>query len=179
MTDRKLDNPPKRELAQQLTGVLADSYLLYHTTQFCHWNIVGGQFRALHEMFEEQYRALAEAVDMIAERIRILGFFTPGTLKDYAALSSNKQPEHMHEPEEMLEQLIEAQETVTRRIEAAIPVAHRVKDEATHDLLVERLRAHQKATWMLKSQAGHDSAKLQIVEMDLMPQTDYVSAEVV
>ena len=161
MTDRKTQQQSRQQLVQHLAKVLADSYLLYHTTQFCHWNVVGSQFRPLHEMFEEQYRALAEAIDVIAERIRILGFYAPGTLRDYLTLSSLEQPTDLLAPEEMLEQLIACHEAVTDGILRAVPVAQRISDEATLDLLVERVRAHQKASWMLKSQAGHEFSRVE------------------
>lgn len=155
-TESQSTEHTQRELAKHLTGVLADSYLLYQTTQFCHWNVVGPQFRPLHEMFEEQYRGLAEAIDLIAERIRVLGFYTPGTLLDYVELSDIEQPKTLQETGDMLEQLIADHAKVAERIRRALSSARAAADEATFDLLVERLRAHEKTGWMLESQAGRE-----------------------
>lgn len=165
MTDQRPENRHRRQIAERLFEVLADSYLLYHTTQSCHWNVVGHQFRPLHEMFEEQYRALADAIDVIAERIRVLGFFTPGTLHDFMRLSRIEQPANVHRAERMLEQLIDGHDKVAERIRGAIVVAQKAEDEATVDLLVERLRAHEKMCWVLKSQAGHVSGHLDLERM--------------
>lgn len=153
----------KRDLATHLTGVVADSYILYHTTQFCHWNVEGPQFYALHEMFEKQYRNLAEAIDLIAEQIRTLGMYTPGTLSDYLKWSRLEQDSNLRGPSKMLRRLISDHEQVVDRIRAAIKVAERVGDEATLDLLVERLRAHEKDVWMLKSQASVESRQPELV----------------
>jgi len=171
MPERKTKPSPQHQrLAQHLTLVLADSYLLYHTTQLCHWNIVGKQFRVLHELFEEQYRGLAEAIDEVAERIRTLGFYTPGTLGDYVRLSCIEQPKETLSPDGMLEQLIAGHESVVAQIQRAMPVARQADDDATQDLLIERLRAHEKASWILKSQAGHESARIELRELTSIAQ---------
>jgi starvation-inducible DNA-binding protein len=152
------------KLATGLTGLLADTYLLYHSTQACHWNVEGPQFHSLHEMFEQQYGELAEAVDRIAERVRALGFYTPGTLPQLVELSRIRQPAGLRATAEMLRHLVEAHRQVIHRANELRGVADEALDEATADLLVERMRAHEKALWMLRSQAGGGSAELAEVE---------------
>jgi starvation-inducible DNA-binding protein len=139
---------------------LADSYVLYNSTQACHWNVEGPQFHSLHGMFEEQYTELAEAIDVIAERIRAIGFYTPGTLEHLNKLSHIRQPEQLRDPAEMLLHLIEAHRQIIHRANAVRGHAEKVLDEATVDLLVERLRVHEKTLWMLSSQAGRGSEEL-------------------
>lgn len=155
MTDTK-----RKDLAMGLTGLLADTYVLYNTTQFHHWNVEGSGFRTLHGMFEEQYRELAEAVDLLAERIRVLGYYTPGTLVEFTRNSRLTQEENIREARTMLKQLILGHQQVVHRIRDLIPAAGEATDEATEDLLVERLRVHEKTLWMLRSQADLKSEKI-------------------
>jgi starvation-inducible DNA-binding protein len=169
-TSRKEDFVTKRSEKQQeklaigLTGLLADSHMLYHSTQICHWNVDGPQFHSLHGMFEEQYRELAEAIDTIAERIRTLGFFTPGTTEKLTRLSRIRQRDELRGASDMLDHLIEGHQQVIHRINEIRGDAEDIVDEATVDLLVERLRVHEKTLWMLRSQAGRESAELKVVE---------------
>src|ERR687884_203425 len=79
-----------REVAKGLAHVLSDTYTLYLKTHNFHWNVTGPMFQTLHLMFETQYTELAAAVDLIAERIRALGFPAPGTYAEFSKLSSVK-----------------------------------------------------------------------------------------
>ena len=146
-----------RETAETLAGLLADTYVLYNRTQLYHWNVEGPQFRALHTLFEEQYRDLALAVDMIAERIRTLGYYAPGSLQELADNTRLDQERVAHDAKDMVLHLVEGHQEVARRLEELRPVAEAAKDESTVDLAVERLRVHEKAAWMLNSQAGRSS----------------------
>jgi starvation-inducible DNA-binding protein len=150
----------QKHLAAGLTGLLADSYVLYNSTQTCHWNVEGPQFHSLHAMFEEQYGELAEAIDVIAERVRSLGFYTPGTLDHLTKLSRIQQPGELRDSTEMLNHLIEAHQQVVHRASELRGEAEDALDEATVDLLTERLRVHEKTLWMLRSQAGRNSTEL-------------------
>lgn len=149
-----------KTLARGLTGLLADTYTLYNTTQFYHWNVEGPQFHSLHAMFEEQYDELADAVDLVAERIRVLGWYTPGTLRDFLDVSRIRQRENVRDAGEMLDHLIEGHRQVAHRIRELLAETEKVLDQATEDMLIERLRIHEKTTWMLESQAGRDSKRM-------------------
>jgi starvation-inducible DNA-binding protein len=154
----------RQEMATGLTGLLADTYMLYNTTQFYHWNIEGPQFHSLHQMFEEQYHELAEAVDLIAERIRVLGFYTPGTLPEFERISRLTQTENDRDSGDMLRHLVTGHQQIVHRIRDLQTSAERILDEATADLLVERLRWHEKRIWMLRSQAGGPSEAITVEE---------------
>jgi len=148
-------------LAGGMTALLADTYAVYHSTQVCHWNVEGPMFRALHELFEQQYREQADAIDTIAERVRCLGFYAPATLAQMVKLTRIQQPDRLPgNAQAMLDHLIEAHAQIVHRINEVRTMAEEVLDEATADLLVERLRVHEEALWMLRSQAGRDSAEL-------------------
>jgi starvation-inducible DNA-binding protein len=138
-------------IADGLSHLLADTYTLYLKTHNFHWNVTGPMFNTLHLMFETQYTELALAVDLIAERIRALGFPAPGTYAAYSRLSSIKEEEGVPSAEEMIRLLVEGQEAVARTARSLFPLAEKVSDEPTADLLTQRLQVHEKTAWMLRS----------------------------
>lgn len=141
-----------RELiAHGLAKLLADTYTLYLKTHNFHWNVTGPMFQTLHLMFETQYTELAVAVDDIAERIRSLGFPAPGTYKQYAELSSIKETDTIPKAEDMIRLLVDGQEAVVRTARSIYEVADKAHDEATSDLLTQRIQLHEKTAWMLRS----------------------------
>ncbi|MFC0034716.1 Dps family protein [Cardiobacterium valvarum] len=141
----------RKTIAEDLTKVLADSYTLYLKTHNYHWNIEGPQFRTLHLMFEEQYTELAAAIDEIAERIRALGYYAPGSYSEYAALTSIKEGKANTDATTMIRELVEGQETVVRTCRALFPAVDEASDEPTADLLTTRMQTHEKTAWMLRS----------------------------
>ncbi len=141
----------RKEIADHLSKLLADSYTLYLKTHNFHWNVKGPMFQTLHLMFEAQYTELAIAVDLIAERIRALDFPAPGTYKDYARLSSIQETDGVPAAKDMIKLLVEAQESVIRTARSAYPVVEKGGDEASADLLTQRIQLHEKTAWMLRS----------------------------
>jgi len=141
----------RKTIAEGLTKVLADSYTLYLKTHNYHWNVEGPQFRTLHLMFEEQYTELATAIDEIAERIRALGYYAPGSYSEYAALTSIKEGKADTDATTMIRELVEGQETVVRTCRVLLPAVDEASDEPTNDLLTNRMQTHEKAAWMLRS----------------------------
>lgn len=149
--DIGISEASRKEIADGIARLLADSYILYVKTHNFHWNVTGPLFNTLHLMFEEQYTELAEAVDEIAERIRALGFPAPGTYKQFSELSSIGEEEGVPEAEDMIRQLVEGQEAVVRTARQLLPIASEVSDEPTVDLLTQRMQIHEKNAWMLRS----------------------------
>ena len=141
----------RKELAQGLSRLLADTYTLYLKTHNYHWNVTGPMFQTLHLMFEGQYHELALAVDAIAERIRALGFPAPGTYSQYAKLTTIKEDADVPSAQVMIRNLVEAQESVIRTARSIFPLAEKSSDETTADLLTQRLQIHEKTAWMLRS----------------------------
>ena len=141
----------REKIAKGLSNVLADSYLLYLKTHNYHWNVTGELFHQLHEQFEEQYTELAEAIDEIAERIRALGFRAPGTFKEFNEITSIEEDTDQPKAMEMVKRLAQANEQVIRTAREALKPANEAEDEATVDLLTERLTVHSKTAWMLRS----------------------------
>ena len=135
----------------KLSHVLADSYTLYLKTHNFHWNVTGPMFNTLHLMFEGQYNELALAVDLIAERIRALGFPAPGSYKAYAKLSSIEEAEGVPSAEEMISQLVKGHEAVARTARGVFPAVEKASDQPTADLLTQRMQVHEKTAWMLRA----------------------------
>ncbi len=144
----------RKELAQGLSRLLADTYTLYLKTHNYHWNVTGPMFQTLHLMFEGQYNELALAVDAIAERIRALGLPAPGTYSQYAKLTTIKEDSDIPNAQAMIRNLVEAQEAVIRTARSIFPLAEKSSDETTADLLTQRLQIHEKTAWMLRSLEG-------------------------
>ena len=142
----------KRKLiAKGLSRLLADTYTLYLKTHNYHWNVTGPMFNTLHLMFEQQYNELALAVDVIAERIRALGYPAPGSYKAYAKLTVIKEEEDTPDAETMIRNLVSGQEAVVRTARDVFPAADDAHDEPTADLLTQRMQVHEKNAWMLRS----------------------------
>jgi len=138
-------------IAQGLSRLLADTYLLYLKTHNFHWNVEGPMFQTLHVMFMGQYTEAWNAIDPIAERIRALGHYAPGTYKQYVKLASVKETEGVPRAEKMIAELITGQETVARTARSVLPLADGANDQPTLDLLTQRLDIHEKNAWMLRS----------------------------
>ena len=141
----------RKHIADGLSHLLADSYTLYLKTHYFHWNVTGPMFQTLHLMFETQYTELALAVDLVAERIRALGHFAPGSYSEYAKLSSIKETQGIPKAKDMIRELVEGQEAVVRTARSIFAAAEKAADEATADLLTQRIQLHEKTAWMLRS----------------------------
>jgi starvation-inducible DNA-binding protein len=146
-----IEENARKEIAEGLSRLLADTYTLYLKTHYFHWNVTGPMFQTLHLMFETQYTELALAVDLIAERIRALGFPAPGSYSEYARLSSVPEATSVPKAEDMIRQLVEGQETVARTARSVFPLVDQVNDEPSADLLTQRMQVHEKTAWMLRS----------------------------
>jgi starvation-inducible DNA-binding protein len=146
-----IDEQARKEIAEGLSRLLADTYTLYLKTHNFHWNVTGPMFNTLHLMFEVQYTELSTAVDLIAERIRALGFPAPGSYSEYARLSSIPEANGVPKADDMIRQLVDGQEAVVRTARAVFPLVEKVNDEPSADLLTQRMQVHEKTAWMLRS----------------------------
>ncbi len=146
-----IDESDRKAIADGLTRLLADTYTLYLKTHNFHWNVTGPMFQTLHLMFEGQYNELALAVDLVAERIRTLGFPAPATYAEFAELSSIKEERGHQSAETMIKLLVQGQEAVIRTARSIFPLADKAADEPTADLLTQRMQTHEKTAWMLRT----------------------------
>jgi starvation-inducible DNA-binding protein len=146
-----IDEKDRTRLGEGLAILLADTYMLYIKTQNFHWNVTGPFFFSLHTTFEKQYMDLAEANDMLAERIRSLGFFAIATCGQFKLLSTVKESAGIPVASAMVEELIKGNEIIIRTARALVTVASKADDHGTADLVTSRLEIHEKAIWMLRS----------------------------
>lgn len=146
-----IDAAARKKIAQGLSGLLADSYTLYLMTHNFHWNVTGPQFNSLHLMFMGQYTEQWNALDVIAERIRALGFPAPGTYKEFVKLASIQEVEGVPKANDMIAHLIKAQEATARTARKLFPIVDEANDQPTADVLTQRIDVHEKTAWMLRS----------------------------
>ncbi|MEL7024777.1 MAG: Dps family protein [Pseudomonadota bacterium] len=149
--DIGIEKKDREAIAKGLSRLLADSYTTYLKTHNFHWNVTGPMFATLHTLFETQYTELATAVDAIAERIRALGVFAPGSYAAFSELSVVEEETGTPDAQAMIRQLVAAQEAVARTARSVMPLADDANDEPTADLLTQRMQIHEKNAWMLRS----------------------------
>ena len=149
--DIGINEQNRLKIAEGLKKLLADSYTLYLQTHNFHWNVTGQQFRELHLMFEEHYTELAIAVDVIAERIRTLDVAAPGTYQAFAKLSSIKEVEGVPSSVDMVDLLTKGHEQVVKTSREVLKLAQEADDESTASLVSDRMRIHEKTSWMLRA----------------------------
>lgn len=150
MPPLNIDKDTER-VAEALSQVLANTFILSLKTQGFHWNVTGPMFYTLHSMFEEQYNELWRAGDAIAERIRALGAAAPGSYREFAKLTYLRESEAVPSATGMIGELLSDHETSARTVRTALAVSRSAVDAVTEDLLTQRLLAHEKAAWMLRS----------------------------
>lgn len=149
--DTGISAKDRSTIAGGLSRLLADTYILYLKTHNFHWNVEGPMFQTLHLMFMTQYTEAWNSIDLIAERIRALGHYAPGTYQQYIQLATVKETEGVPKAGRMIKDLIEGQEAVARTARSVLPLADKANDQPTLDLLTQRLDVHEKNAWMLRS----------------------------
>ncbi len=146
-----LSEEQRSDIATGLSHLLADTYTLYIKTHGFHWNVTGEHFNSLHEMFENQYLDLADAVDEIAERIRALGHRAPGSYAEFSELTCLEEERGAPAANEMVAQLTRGHEKVAATARKVVEKAEGASDQPTLDLLTRRMEKHEKTAWMLRS----------------------------
>lgn len=150
----------REAIAQSLSHVLADTYMLYLKTHAYHWNVTGPLFSSLHLLFETQYNELHAAADTLAERIRALGHFAPGSYRTFARLTRiGEDNDAVPSALDMVRNLALGHETLGRTLRDTFKVAEFGGDQATMDILIGRMEASDKAAWMLRSHLENPSSE--------------------
>ncbi len=148
-------------ITNALAALLADTYVLTVKTQNYHWNVMDEDFRALHEFFEEQYNEMVPAIDILAERIRKLGQFSPGSMTEMLKLTDLKEDTNHNEPaKQMIANLLADHQHMISHLKKGIKEADEGDDPGTQDMLTDRLRAHEKHAWMLAASLNKQSNSL-------------------
>ena len=149
--DIGINKKDRESIAQHLSKLLADTYSLYLKTHGFHWNVTGSMFNTLHLMFETQYNELWQAADVLAERMRALDVYAPGSYTQLGKLTSIAEETGVPDWKDMVQQLVDGHETVARTARAVFKVADGADDQPTADLATQRMQEHEKAAWMLRS----------------------------
>ncbi|MCW1887047.1 DNA starvation/stationary phase protection protein [Luteolibacter flavescens] len=150
--DIGLDAKIRQGSVKALSGILADQHVLYLKTRNFHWNLTGHRFHTLHAFFEAQYTALAEAIDETAERIRMLGAASPGSMKEFLALASLQEcAGELIGGDEAIALLRDDHEAAARALRDAVDSTDEAGDAGTADFLTKLLQNHEEAAWMLRS----------------------------
>jgi len=141
------------EVATLLNTLLADEYVVYTKTRNAHWNIQGPNFMELHKFFQSQYEELDEVVDELAERIRTLGHFAVGSLKNFLSITHLLEDDiNFANQKNVIQALINDHETIIRIIRNDIsPIADKYKDLGSADFVTGLLKTHEKMAWMLRA----------------------------
>lgn len=148
--DIGIDGKSRKQVAATLEQVLTDTYALYAKTHGYHWNVEGPRFSQLHSLFETQYTELWAALDLIAERIRALGHYAPSG-ESIAGKTVIKADNGVPDEDAMLANLAAGNEAVVKSAREALVAAEEVGDQATADLMTERVAAGEKSAWMLRA----------------------------
>jgi len=133
-----------------LEKILSDSYALYFKTQNYHWNVRGAGFRSLHLLFEAQYKELNDAIDEVAERIRMIGMKV-SKISEIMTLSTLSEATPDSSSYDMLKDLADDQEMLISTLMNGLRTAQKFGDEGTADMIIQRIKTHQKNRWMLIS----------------------------
>ena len=149
--DIGIEKKSRKLVADTMIRVLADTFILSLKVRNFHWNVLGPNFKPLHELFQDIYEDLDESGDEIAERIRALGFHCPGSYAEFIAVSAIKEERGHLEALDMVRRLVLDLELLIRRIDEVKSVAMSVDDDASADLMIERLADLTKFAWMLRS----------------------------
>jgi starvation-inducible DNA-binding protein len=148
-----LSDKERQGVVDILNTVLADAYLLLIKTKKYHWDVVGPQFRTLHELWEEHYEALTISIDAIAERVRMLNGYPLGTAEAFLKHATIKEhPGDLPSAQDMVQRLVVDHEQVIRNLRDGVDqTSEKFNDEGTSDFLTGLMQEHEEMAWMLRS----------------------------
>lgn len=146
-----LDRSNAQQVVQGLSQTLADTFTINLLTKNFHWNVIDPRFAMLHKLFDKQYEELSEAVDEIAERIRMLKGRTPASMREYISMTTINENDTELTGNEMIDQLLRSHEKIIKHLRPLIEESQKLGDEGTADLYIQRLRSHEKMAWMLRA----------------------------
>lgn len=149
--DIGISDKNREKSAKALSKLLADTYILYLKTHGFHWNVEGPHFQSLHLQFMDQYTEMWTAVDELAERIRALGHYAPGSYSEFVKLASVKEETGRLDWQDMVRTLAKGHELVAKSAREVLRIAEDIGDDATTDVVTPRITLHEKTAWMLRA----------------------------
>lgn len=142
----------REAVAALLNLLLSDEHIVYTKTRNYHWNYEGDNFMEIHKFLEGQYDELAEIIDEVAERIRMIGHFPEGRMKDFLRLTRLQEQDYTTDQKEQLSNLLADHESIIISIRKAIPkIDETYKDAGTTDFVTGIMQQHEKMAWMIRS----------------------------
>lgn len=142
----------KKGSAGILGRILADEFVLYTKTRNFHWNVEGSNFMEMHLFYEKMYTELDEVIDEVAERIRMLGHYSQGRLKDFIAATSFVEDEYTNDQNKQLKTLLDDHETMIRLLRNDIDeLDEKLHDAGNADFATNLMKQHEKWAWFIRS----------------------------
>ncbi|SFI76722.1 Dps family protein [Olleya namhaensis] len=143
----------RQVIADQLSKILADEFVLYSKTLNFHWNVEGPDFHSVHLYLETLYEAQQEVVDTVAEKIRMLGHYVPATLEKYSQLTHlTEKVKGKNDSQSIFAELLEDHESIIVFIREEIkPIADKWQADGISDYITGLMEQHEKTAWMLRS----------------------------
>jgi len=143
----------RKEVSEILGKLLADEFVLYTKTLRAHWNLEGHDFHTKHVFFEEHYDAIKLFTDSVAERIRKIGHYAPGTLKDFLDLTNlSEKYEGDNTSHDYTVALLKDHDSIIQYIrENLSKVGEDCKDVGSEDFLTGLMQEHEEMAWMLRA----------------------------
>jgi starvation-inducible DNA-binding protein len=142
----------RQSVADILNTLLSDEYVLYTQTRNAHWNITGNNFSELHKFFEGQYEIIDEMIDNVAERVRSLGHYSMGSLKDFLNISRVSENTELSKEKAAIQSLLAGHETIIQALRKEIPsINDKYRDLGTADFITGIMEQHEKMAWMLRA----------------------------
>lgn len=139
-------------VANELQKLLADEFVIYTKTRNYHWNVEGSNFMEMHKFYESLYKELEEIIDEIAERIRMLGHYSEGRIKDFLRLTRLDEPNYTADQKEQMQFLLSDHEIITQELRKAVSLfADEHKDVGTSDFVTGLMKQHEKMAWFIRS----------------------------
>jgi starvation-inducible DNA-binding protein len=138
-------------LIQLMKKVLADTFSFYLKSHNFHWNVEGPNFNDYHTFFGNLYIELHAAIDPIAEQIRTLDVYTPGSLKRFSEITEIEDELNIPNATEMVKKLQADNEIVLKTLNLALKFAIKEDKQGLANFLADRIDIHNKHNWMLKA----------------------------
>lgn len=148
----EISDKNRQAVADILNTLLSDEYVLYTQTRNAHWNITGSNFSELHKFFESQYEILDNIIDDVAERVRSIGHYSLGSLKDFLDMTRIDENKELSKEKDALQSLLAGHETIIQALRKEIPlVTDKFQDLGTGDFITGIMEQHEKMAWMLRA----------------------------
>ena len=141
-----------QSVALRLNEILADEYVLYTKVRNYHWNVEGVNFMEMHKFYEEMYTGIDEVIDEVAERVRMLGHYSQGRLKDFLKLTSLKEEDYTNDQKQQMKNLLVDHETLIQSLRKDIKdFGDKYKDDGNTDFVTSLMQQHEKWAWFIRS----------------------------